>query len=127
MSVPEPPQHPNEFEHKESLPKFLALFLFYGILGGTLGQLIDRGISKLQGELEGWRYAALFYALQILLNGFVFFTLFKTVHFNFPSLRRGGGKMTFDDWMSSTFQGLIFATTMYQVQDQISVNFKRII
>jgi len=34
--------------------------------------------------------------------------------------------MTFDDWISGTFQGLIFATTMYQVQAQLSNNFKLI-
>lgn len=121
--MPNPPQHPNDFEHSESLIKFLGFFLFYGFLGGAIGQLIDRTVSKLQGGLVGWRYGILFYTLQILLNGLAFFILFKTVHFN--STYRGH-KMTFDDWLSGTFQGVIFATTMYQVQEQISFNFKLI-
>ncbi len=120
----DPPKHANDFENSESIVRFLSYFLFYGFLGGAFGQLIDRGISKLQGDQDGWIHALLFYALQILLNGLVFFTLFKTTHFHSPA---SGKIMTFDDWMSSTFQGLVFATTMYQVQDQISINFKRLI
>jgi hypothetical protein len=58
------------------------------------------------------------------MNGLVFYILFTNLHFHSPFT---GISMTFDDWMSGTYQGLIFATTMYQVQEQISVNFKRII
>ena len=35
--------------------------------------------------------------------------------------------MTFDDWMGGTFQGLIFATTIYSAQDQLPLNLKGII
>jgi hypothetical protein len=37
------------------------------------------------------------------------------------------GSMTFDDWIGGTFQGLIFATTVYSAQDQIPFNLKRIV
>ena len=122
MAVSLPITHPNKFEHTETLFKFLRSFSICGVLGGVLGQLIDRTITNLQGTRTDWGSAALFYCLQILLNGVAFFALFKAIKFSAPE-----GILTFDDWISGTFQGLIFATTVYQVQEQLSANFKILI
>ena len=122
MAVSLPITHPNKFEHTETLFKFMQSFVICGIAGGLVGQLIDRSIVNLQGNRTGWWSAAAFYTLQIVINGVMFYGLFKTIKFTSPE-----GILTFDDWVSGTFQGLIFATTVYQVQEQISANFKILI
>ena len=122
MAFTLPLTHPNKFQHTESLFKFMQSFLICGLAGGVVGQLIDRTITNLQGNRTGWWTAASFYTIQIVFNGLLFFALFKGIKFSSPE-----GVLTFDDWVSSTFQGLIFATTVYQVQEQISANFKLLI
>lgn len=122
MAVSLPLTHPNKFEHTETLYKFMQSFVICGLAGGLVGQLIDRSIVHLQGNRTSWWSAAAFYTLQIILNGVMFYALFKSIKFTAAE-----GVLSFDDWVSSTFQGLIFATTVYQVQDQISANFKVLI
>lgn len=117
----DPPKHPNAFEHKESTVNFLSYFLFYGLIGGLIGRVVDFVILKIQ-KSKG-RFASLgFLALQILLNGLVFLAAFKTILF-----RNKNDTLTFDDWISSTFQGLIFATTYYSAQDALTKNFVNVL
>lgn len=122
MAVSLPLTHPNKFEHTETLFKFMQSFVICGLAGGIVGQLLDRTIVNLQGNRTGWWSSALFYSLQIIFNGLTFYALFKAIKFTSPE-----GILTFDDWVSGTFQGLIFATTVYQVQEQLSANFKVLI
>jgi len=122
MAIALPITHPNKFEHTETAFKFIQSFLICGLAGGLVGQVIDRSVVNLQGDRRGWWSAAAFYTLQILINGLIFYGLFKLIKFTAPE-----GTLTFDDWISGTFQGLIFATTVYQVQEQISANFKVLI
>lgn len=117
----DPPRHPNEFEHSEKYSSFIFFFIGYGIIGGLLGRIIDHVIARLQKKFDRWS-ASLFIALQIAMNGTAFYLLFKTIKFE-----RGSVVMTFDDWMSSTFQGLIFATTLYSVQTALTTNFQILI
>lgn len=129
MTIPLPDKHPNEFEHTESIIKFFATYIFYGLLGGVLGRIIDKIVADLQkGRRDRW-YSLLFLSLQILLNGIVFFAMFKLVFVKSGVFRLTvvDGAISFDDWMSGTFQGLIFATTIYAAQDQLPYNLKRIL
>jgi len=117
----DPPKHPNAFEHTETYLPFLGYFLMYGFLGGVVGRQVDYIVTKIQKN-DDRLSSFLFICLQIALNGTAFFILFKTLKFN-----RGGFQMTFDDWISSTFQGLIFATTLYSVQTALTTNFQTLI
>ena len=129
MAVPPPPKHPNEFEHTESLIKFFGTYVFYGLLGGVVGRCIDKLIADLQkGRRDRW-YSLQYLSLQILLNGIVFYAMFKFIFVRGGVIRLSPveGAMTFDDWISGTFQGLIFATTIYAAQDQLPYNLKRIL
>ena len=119
--IAEPPQHPNEFEHSEKYVSFILHFIMYGVIGGLLGRIIDHIVAKLQTRYDRWA-AVLFIILQIAMNGTAFFFLFRTMTFT-----RGKSTMTFDDWISSTFQGLIFATTLYSVQTALTNNFQILI
>ena len=129
MAVPPPLKHPNEFEHTESLIKFFGTYVFYGLLGGVVGRCIDKLIADLQkGRRDRW-YSLQYLSLQILLNGIVFYAMFKFIFVRGGVIRFSPveGAMTFDDWISGTFQGLIFATTIYAAQDQLPYNLKRIL
>jgi hypothetical protein len=128
MAVPSPPKHANEYEHTDSIIKFFGTYIFYGLLGGVIGRAIDKLVADIQkGRTDRW-YSLWFLTLQILLNGIVFYALFKLV-----SIKSGKLSFTvtdesirFDDWIGGTFQGLIFGTTIYAAQDQLPYNLKRI-
>lgn len=115
----EPPKHPNKFEHTENIVFFLGFFVLYGFVGGIVGRLLDFSVAKIKGSHDEKLYAAAMILLQIIFNGLFFYLVFRIYRFRF-----GNVELTFDDWISSTFQGLIFATTLYSVQDQLMVNFK---
>ena len=119
MNKMKPPAHPNKFEHTETLIKFLGYFVLYGFIGGIVGRCIDFSIAKIKGTRDEKLFALLMIILQIVFNGLFFYFVFKIYKF-----RGGSVELTFDDWISSTFQGLIFATTLYSVQDQLMINFK---
>jgi hypothetical protein len=93
----------------------------YGCLGGIVGHLIDKTTTDLQGSRTSRLQSALFYCVQILLNGLLFYVAFKTITF-----KQAEGVLTFDDWVGGTFQGVIFATTLYSVQNQLTVNGKAV-
>ena len=114
-----PPKHPNDFEHKETFIKFLSYFIFYGFLGALLGRSIDNSIEYLNNEEDSRQKQIGLFFLQILINGIIFFVAFQTLTFKFNNIN-----LTFDDWISSTFQGLIFATTMYSMQNKLFDNLK---
>lgn len=126
--VKAPPQHANEYEHISSTLKFFGTYVFFGLLGGVIGRIVDKFIVHAQNGRTGRANSLFFTLLQILINGIIFFTLFKIVFirdgiFTFINTEK---TMTFDDWLSGTFQGLIFATTIYSAQDQLPFNLKRI-
>jgi hypothetical protein len=105
----------------ESAPTFLRYFVFYGCVGGIVGHLIDKAVSSIQGTQTSRLQSALYYILQILFNGIFFFIAFKTITF-----KQKDGVLTFDDWVSGTFQGVIFGTTLYSVQNQLAINGKQV-
>jgi hypothetical protein len=127
--VAPPPKHPNEYEHSETIVKFFLTYLFYGLLGGFIGRLIDKTVVHLQGRRTGRLNCILFSGLQISLNSLIFYAMFKLIFVRNGTftLTSSDNTMTFDDWMSGTFQGLIFATTIYSAQDQLPLNLKGII
>jgi hypothetical protein len=126
--VKTPPSHANEYEHTSSILKFFGTYVFFGLLGGVVGRIVDKIVVHAQNGRTSRASSIFFTLLQILFNGIIFFTLFKIVFirdgiFTFISTEK---TMTFDDWLSGTFQGLIFATTIYSAQDQLPLNLKRI-
>jgi H+/Cl- antiporter ClcA len=117
-----PPEHSNEFEHREKFIPFLLYFLFYGFVGGIIGRLLDSFISALKHDDDSKQKSVLLYFLQLLINGIFFFIAFKTItikskYYNYS--------LSLDDWIGSTFQGLIFATTMYSMQNNLYVNLSQ--
>jgi len=115
--MPSPPKHPNSFEHLESIYKFLFYFLAYGLFGALVGRIIDRFLTTLKSESKGIQF--LLAIFQLFLNGLLFYIAFRLITFRFGSMT-----LTLDDWISSTFQGLIFATTIYSVQNNLYENLK---
>lgn len=116
----EPSKYPNAFEQESSF-KFLAYFVFFGLIGGLIGRVVDFIIIKLQKRTDRFTSFA-FLALQIFFNGLVFLSAFKLILF-----KNKNESLTFDDWISSTFQGLIFATTYYSAQDALTKNFVNVL
>jgi hypothetical protein len=126
--VKSPPSHANEYEHTEPIVKFFGTYVLFGLLGGVIGRIVDKIIVHAQNGRTGRANSIFFTLLQILFNGIIFYSLFKVVFiregiFTFISTNK---TMTFDDWLGGTFQGLIFATTIYSAQDQLPYNLKRI-
>jgi hypothetical protein len=117
----DPPKHPNAFEHMEKYLPFILYFILYGCIGGLIGRVLDHMVASFQKKKDRF-HAVIFIVLQIALNGTAFYILFKTMKFKRLSI-----EMTFDDWLSSTFQGLIFATTFYSVQTALTTNFQILI
>jgi hypothetical protein len=120
MSNKPPPTHPNSFEHSENYWSFVGYFLLYGAAGAIIGRTIDYIVSSLDNSKTDRLTSFWLVVLQLLINGSLFYLFFQ-----FLLLKRGGNELTFDDWVSSTFQGLIFITTMYSVQDHISKNVRQ--
>ena len=83
-----------------------------------LGRSIDIIITQFHTDKKSGSF--FLGLLQLFINGLVLYTAFKLITFRF-----GREVLTLDDWMSSTFQGLIFVTTLYSVQNNIYENFKK--
>ena len=83
-----------------------------------------------QNRRSGRFNSVLYSGFQILLNSIFFYAMFKLVFIKningLVTLYANSKTMTFDDWMGGTFQGLIFATTIYSAQDQLPLNLKGI-
>lgn len=118
--VPSPSKHPNSFEHKENLIVFLGYFIYYGFLGAFLGRTVDISISALKSDADSKVKLISLFILQLIFNGLFFYIIFKLI-----TVKSKTGELTIDDWISSTFQGLIFVTTMYSVQNNIFENIKQ--
>jgi hypothetical protein len=114
-----PSKHPNAFEHKENVITFLSYFLYYGFLGAFIGRSIDKSLSLLKKNNDSRLKLFGLFLLQILVNGIFFYITFKTI-----IIKSKTGELTIDDWISSTFQGLVFVTTLYGVQNNIYENIK---
>ena len=114
----DPPKHPHVFEHKQSGPRFIALVVFYGLLGSILGRLIDKGVAAVQGTREATLEIIFFFVLQIFVNALVIYIGFKSLRLH---------QLTLDDWISSTFQGVLFVTMSFSVQDNFYANARALI
>lgn len=119
-NILDPSRHPNKFEHKENFVTFISFFIFYGVLGGVIGRLIDKSISSLKNENDSRLKLTSLFLLQIFINGVFFYIAFQSITFK----TKTDSPLTLDDWISSTFQGLIFATTMYSTQNNLYENLK---
>jgi hypothetical protein len=113
MSIVNPPKHPNIFEHTEALPRFMLLFVLYGTLGGVLGRITDKAAASIKPQTRINK--ALVFLLQLLINSATFYFAFHSIKIQ---------KLAVDDWVSGTFQGIIFITTFYTVQEELLANLK---
>lgn len=111
--IPEPPKHPNQFEHVSDFPRFVALFILFASLGAVLGRLIDKSIALIEPKTRAEK-AGLF-LFQVFISASMFFLAFRVVKLD---------KLFFDDWLSGTFQGIIFITTFYAMQEELFLNLK---
>ena len=118
----DPPKHSNEFEHREKFITFIAYFLFYGFIGGFIGRSIDYSISMLDNENDSKQKKIFLFGIQLLLNAIFFFLAFRIITFKSKIYNYS---LSLDDWIGSTFQGLIFATTMYSMQNNLYVNLNQ--
>lgn len=118
MSGDLPNQHPNYTEHQEAAFQFIAKFVLSGFLATILGGALEKLISYFQkdGVQTGKFYNILFLTIQLALNSIIFLVLLKFVTF-----KNKYGKITFDDWLSGTFQGIIFATTFFSSQTNLPI------
>jgi hypothetical protein len=112
-TIPEPPKHPNQFEHVSNYPRFVGLFVLFASLGAVLGRLIDKSIALIEPTSRAEK-AGLF-ALQVFISATMFFIAFRIIKLD---------KLFFDDWLSGTFQGIIFVTTFYAMQEELFLNLK---
>lgn len=86
-----------------------------------IGRLIDRSVSTLQGansETDTKFQLCLYFLLQMFANALVLYAGFKLIKFR---------HLSFDDWMGSTFQGVLFVTMCFSVQDNFYANARLII
>jgi len=118
MKLSNPPKHPNAFEHSEQPIKFIGFVVLYGVIGSILGRVIDKTISKVQGETHTKIEMSLFFVAQMTLNALIIYIGFRTLRLN---------TLFLDDWLSSTFQGVLFVTMCFSVQDNFYANARLII
>jgi hypothetical protein len=59
---------------------------------------------------------ALYLILQLVINACVFYVLMRTV-----KLSNEYGIITFDDWLSGTFAGIIFTATFFSSQTNLPI------
>lgn len=114
-----PNTHPNVNEHYNKPVKFIGLYIISGIIATILGGVIEKLVTYFQkdGELQPGKFNALFYLLlQLLLNGLAFYAMFRLITFS-----NKFGVITFDDWLSGTFQGIIFTTTFFSSQTNLPI------
>ena len=115
----DPNKHPNFNEHKDSPLKFIYLFVISGLAATFLGGILEKIIFYClkDGELPDGKWINLFYLFfQLVLNSIVFFLMFR-----FISFRNKFGTLTFDDWLSGTFQGIIFTATFFSSQTNLPI------
>ena len=87
-------------------------------LWAQLGRVIDKTVSSLQGNEHTKVEKALFFLLQMTVNAILIYIGFKTLRLH---------KLSLDDWIGSTFQGVLFVTMCFSVQDNFYANARGII
>jgi len=109
----------NAKEHTWSFSRFIAMFVFWGFLGILLGGFINLTVVKFQGAINKafakWQTSAWFAFVQILELGLV---SYAAIHI----LSR-----KFDDWIWSSFSGMIFWLTLIVSQTRLSTNISIIV
>ena len=114
-----PNKHPNVTEHLDTPLKFIGLFLLSGFLASLLGGIIEKVITYCikDGEIQNGRIInSAYLLLQLSFNAIVFFVLLRTVKFS-----NKYGFITFDDWLSGTFGGIIFTATFFSSQTNLPI------
>jgi len=114
-----PNEHPNYNEHKNSPFLFILWFVISGFFATILGGALEKLVTYFQkdGQLQpGKFYNILFLTFQLTLNSIVFFLLLK-----FLTFKNKFGTISFDDWLSGTFQGIIFTTTFFSSQTNLPI------
>jgi hypothetical protein len=112
-----PNQHPNYNEHKNSPVSFVFWFVVSGFVATILGGALEKLVTYFQkdGQLQtGKFYNIFFLTIQLILNSIVFLILLK-----FISFKNKFGKISFDDWLSGTFKGIIFTTAFFSSQTNL--------
>jgi ABC-type methionine transport system permease subunit len=112
-----PNQHPNYNEHKNAPVSFVVWFVVSGFIATILGGALEKLVTYLQkdGQLQtGKLYNIFFLTIQLILNSIVFLILLKYITF-----KNKFGKISFDDWLSGTFQGIIFTTAFFSSQTNL--------
>jgi hypothetical protein len=85
------------------------------MLGGIIEKLISYCIKD--GEIQQGKLINSFYLLlQLLFNAIVLYVFLRTIKFS-----NRYGVITFDDWLSGTFGGIIFTTTFFSAQTNLPI------
>jgi hypothetical protein len=124
--VKAPSKHPNDFEHTQNVLEFIGFVVLFGVVGTIVGRVIDKSISSIQGTTgvttgettDSKLTLGLFFVLQMFANAVFLYVGFRSI-----SLRN----LSLDDWISSTFQGVLFVTMCFSVQDNFYANARAII
>lgn len=104
--------HINLYEHQYPLVAFVGSFVLFAAFGTLSGGLLDKVIVRIQGSKNDKRSCAAYLFVNVLIDGLAFYALF--------TLKRNG--MRFDDWLMGTFNGFIFALTLFNAQEKLSQN-----
>jgi hypothetical protein len=118
-AIPNLNQHANFNEHKDAPFKFIFWFLVSGFIATILGGALEKLVTYFQkdGELQTGKMLNIFYlCIQLALNSIVFYILFTFLQF-----KKKFGKISFDDWLSGTFQGIIFTATFFSSQTNLPI------
>jgi hydrogenase-4 membrane subunit HyfE len=107
-----PPQHANAFEHTEKIQSFLFMTITFGFAGILLGRFIDKQLQKIDAT-----HPIFDTFLQLLINAMLLYFAFKVIKLS---------NLSFDDWSSSTFRGIVFLTMFFSVQDNLYTNARKI-
>ena len=105
--------HTNEYEHRESLFKFVQIFFMFGFLGLLVGGFFDYAIRKIESDTTNKLECAGYLGIQFVLIAIFFYALLV--------LKKG---VAFDDWLMGTFAGSIFALSFFTVQQQLTNNMQ---
>jgi len=105
----------NAKEHTLPMYQFIFLILTYCTLGFAIGNATERIVVKLQGPLKHTIVdSALFAIVQIVLVSTVFFIGIKFYRH-------------WDDWLWSTFAGMMFITTYVATQVRFTQNITELV
>lgn len=109
-----PNPHSNVDEHKYKFFTFLFSCIITGLLGVIAGGSIQKVMSYIIPNQEipndQWKVFA-YLVLQLLFISVFFFVLFHVI-----TLNNILGPITFDDWISGSFQGIFFSLTFFSAQ-----------